>query len=429
MMSTRSVRAASWTLSVVAHAGAAAALTYFLVTLATMPGDGLTPIPSVSSVAVRRLARHPSFSDSRIPVEYGRFGALEARADDRKYAEERPRAFGAALDYLSDKPFDGRAVYDISAGNGGGGGRFGSRHEIVHRGHAPPSRGAGGDANLKRAIDSALDWLARHQDYDGAWRPRDCCAPFLGSNDHEIGLTALAILAHQRAGVTHHDSWRLRSAWRTLLAKQDADGAFGRAASRGMYNHLFVTLALAEAPPSILLREPLARAVAWLLAAQNPGHGWRYGFQSGDNDSVVTAWAVLALNAARRHGIEIPERAINGARFRFAEADNRPGLIDNTRLALAAGGWGNLDQVRRSMPQWTELHIDFSYWYAGALALRETKSGQAWLAAAARELTAHQERDGCKRGSWEPCDRWSPEGGRIYAAAMNALTLELCNGR
>ena len=31
---------------------------------------------------------------------------------------------------------------------------------------------------------------------------------------------------------------------------------------------------------------------------------------------------------------------------------------------------------------------------------------------------------GCKAGSWEPVDRWSGDGGRVYGTALNALTLE-----
>ena len=32
---------------------------------------------------------------------------------------------------------------------------------------------------------------------------------------------------------------------------------------------------------------------------------------------------------------------------------------------------------------------------------------------------------GCRDGSWEPVSRWSCEGGRVYATAINALTLEV----
>ncbi len=32
---------------------------------------------------------------------------------------------------------------------------------------------------------------------------------------------------------------------------------------------------------------------------------------------------------------------------------------------------------------------------------------------------------GCKAGSWETEGRWCGEGGRVYATAINALTLEV----
>ena len=32
---------------------------------------------------------------------------------------------------------------------------------------------------------------------------------------------------------------------------------------------------------------------------------------------------------------------------------------------------------------------------------------------------------GCANGSWDPVDRWGFEGGRVYATAINALTLEV----
>jgi hypothetical protein len=40
-------------------------------------------------------------------------------------------------------------------------------------------------------------------------------------------------------------------------------------------------------------------------------------------------------------------------------------------------------------------------------------------------LTRHQTEAGCRAGSWEPVDRWSTDGGRVYATAINVLTLLL----
>ena len=36
---------------------------------------------------------------------------------------------------------------------------------------------------------------------------------------------------------------------------------------------------------------------------------------------------------------------------------------------------------------------------------------------------AHQKRNGCEAGSWDPNDRWGKIGGRIYATATGALIL------
>ena len=35
-------------------------------------------------------------------------------------------------------------------------------------------------------------------------------------------------------------------------------------------------------------------------------------------------------------------------------------------------------------------------------------------------------KDGCRNGSWDPDqERWGADGGRVYATAINALTLEI----
>jgi hypothetical protein len=34
-------------------------------------------------------------------------------------------------------------------------------------------------------------------------------------------------------------------------------------------------------------------------------------------------------------------------------------------------------------------------------------------------------KDGCQNGSWDPASRWGEEGGRVWATAINSLTLEV----
>jgi hypothetical protein len=42
-------------------------------------------------------------------------------------------------------------------------------------------------------------------------------------------------------------------------------------------------------------------------------------------------------------------------------------------------------------------------------------------------ILAHQRMDptDCRRGSWDPVDPWSADGGRVYATAVNTLCLEI----
>ena len=37
----------------------------------------------------------------------------------------------------------------------------------------------------------------------------------------------------------------------------------------------------------------------------------------------------------------------------------------------------------------------------------------------------HTRSSGCADGSWDSDDRWGFEGGRVYAVALNALSLEI----
>ena len=85
------------------------------------------------------------------------------------------------------------------------------------------------------------------------------------------------------------------------------------------------------------------------------------------------------------------------------------------------------------LPEWKQNKIDFYYWYYASLALfqYDGPDGPVWLKwnePMKNAIVPHQKgrADGCRIGSWDPeSDRWGFEGGRVYAAAMNCLTLEV----
>jgi len=85
------------------------------------------------------------------------------------------------------------------------------------------------------------------------------------------------------------------------------------------------------------------------------------------------------------------------------------------------------------LPAWKQYRVDFYYWYYASLALFQYDGPEGplwskWNEPMKNAIVPHQKgkADGCKAGSWDPQDdRWGFEGGRVYAAAINALTLEV----
>jgi hypothetical protein len=308
-----------------------------------------------------------------------------------------------------------------------------------------------------------------------------------GYADYDVGLTGLSLLAFLGAGVTHrsrdryedphtHQTIRLgdvvRRGLRYLDAQQDAEGCFGPRVGEFVYNHAIATLALTEAygMTSAAQFRPLAeRGLAFLTGAQNPYRGWRYAVRPGDNDTSVTGWCVMALKSAELSGLPSSRSAFEGARAWIDSVTDGAGEVGYSGLgkvdvvlrgkneawcghpSMTAVGLlcrifidrnpadprlaKHAAIVAKDPPRWDERRrtIDFYYWYYGALALYQLdgpdgRLWRPWDEALREALGKHQKerKDGCEDGSWDPAvDRWGAPGGRIYATAINVLTLEV----
>jgi hypothetical protein len=287
-----------------------------------------------------------------------------------------------------------------------------------------------------------------------------------------MGNTGLALLAFLGAGHTHRHGRYKKVVKRALMAIQDRQqpsGCFGRQDGDGhwIYNHLITTMAVAEAyglsHRTPLLQGMAQRAVDFAVACRNPGLGWRYGLKPGDNDSSCTGWAVLALKSARLSGLHVPEEAFEGARNWFRKVTDetyyRTGYTtrgdSGARLAGAEAfqpqeamtaasvvslifmGASRKDPVvigggtrmKQALPRWDVKAgtIDMYYWYYGSLAMHQLGGSfwKAWNPAMKAALVPTQRRKGCLDGSWDPVGAWGQAGGRVYATAINALTLEV----
>jgi hypothetical protein len=309
-------------------------------------------------------------------------------------------------------------------------------------------------------IAGGLGWLSRNQKPDGS----------IGNT----GLTGLSLLAFFGAG--HGETSALygrtvQSALAYLMAVQGQDGRFGQPdEARLMYGDAIATWALVEAVGGGRSLDPRVKlsgqqAVSYLIAAQNPGMGWRYSSKCGDNDSSVTFWAAGALASAKLAGFDVPAEVFDGARAWIRSVTDEktlsvgytaprtgkvyvPGINEEYRhhetmsaaamaLRLLLGDARDeamaaaVGMLAVDPPGATPVtDIDFYYWHLGTLSLylhdgAGTATWMDWQGRLLEGLKPGRAAD----GSWEPNDRWAGVNpgntGRAYATALNVLTLEV----
>lgn len=384
---------------------------------------------------------------------------------------------------------------------GAGAGAYGNRF-----GKGSLSREGGSEAT-ESAVLAALKWLERHQHPDGHWssngflRPDGCeKEEGDGFDGYDVGCTALAMLAYLGFGHTHESGEFpefvvvMRKAMDWMLAQQikDADpklnGLFGlplEETDEWIYNHAIATMAMAEllllSHDKIKLSKPVENATKWCLRAQNPGYGWKYGYQAGHNDTSVTGWMVLALKTAKvcaqsRYIKKVRKKdfdpAFEGALKWFAsctsprngvcgyENSGDPGsqlqkhypepypyskdLSCMTAVGVLcrifAGEKTNTDAIKQGtsvlmdqIPRWRpqegkrKSKINLYYWYYATYAMFQIGGSKwrEWNEAMIEALVRNQRVGGCEDGSWDPIGEWGIAGGRVYNTAIGAMTLEV----
>ncbi|MCA9081862.1 MAG: terpene cyclase/mutase family protein [Planctomycetaceae bacterium] len=237
------------------------------------------------------------------------------------------------------------------------------------------------------------------------------------------------------------------------------DGYLGGDASTfcGMYCHAMATFAMAEAyamshnePEAQWLREPLQKAVNFILACQLRDGGWRYIKGEERGDVSVLGWQIMALKSAELAGIDIPIQAKQRIMlFLLKSQTGKSGGLAGYRIgdtpsptmtAEALFCRQVLGMATPSQAMATEeavqyllenkparAQLNYYYWYYGTLAMYQ-RGGAPWTQwnSAMRDLViSEQERNGPLTGSWPPRDPWSGYGGRIYSTAIATLSLEV----
>ena len=325
----------------------------------------------------------------------------------------------------------------------------------------------GGSVETERAVQAALAWLAAAQSADGRWNAarhgggEERSVP--GHHRHGVGaksdhgVTGLSLLAFLGAGNTHQEgpySEAVARGIRFLVDRQRADGSLAGDAEffAALYCHGMAAIALAECcamTGDAALRPPLEKAVQYTLSMQSPSTGgWRYA--AGDKgDTSQLGWQVMLLTSGRQAGLTGMESAESRARTFLQSVSSgragglaayRPGerpsvamtaeaLVCRLFLGMPADHpcvGEAVDLLARSPP---ETRSPNAYaWYYATLASFHAGGPQweAWNRQLQAAILPLQRRESSGLdGSWDPDPVWGGHGGRVYATAMAAMTLEV----
>jgi hypothetical protein len=173
------------------------------------------------------------------------------------------------------------------------------------------------DKHTEAIINGALKYLASQQMPDGSWTG-DKRNP--GSNQWAVAMTSYVMMAFMANGNLPDAgpyAKQVKNGMQFLLDSVQQDGTFRTGdPSHYMYTHGLGTMVLAELygeSQNPVIRPKLEHLVLLIVHGQNAQGGWRYQPGSKDADISVTVPQTVALVAAKRAGIAVPQVTIDRA--------------------------------------------------------------------------------------------------------------------
>jgi hypothetical protein len=359
---------------------------------------------------------------------------------------------------------------DNGAGHGSFGQRNGGGRRLMVKRH-------GGSKATESGVDSALRWLAYHQEADGHWDSKKYGA----GPKVDTAVTGLSLLAFLGAGHTekvgeYKGNVQKAVAW--LKSKQDAEGmvwdtsddqAHHRAKG---YPCAIATLGLAEAAGMANIPDTKAaaqKAIDYCTEKHQQGEGsdkgaWRYS-PKAEPDTSVSGWFIMALKSAKVAGLHVNPASFDGAiKYLDSVEKKDAGAAGGSGYGPASHYWymtnnehgqtahrltaiGNLARQflgwkkedlqgsvewfvnKGGVPKWggNGESCDLYYWYYGTLCVFQQGGDlwKRWNDSMKEALVTNQCKQGDDAGSWNVVGDFSGEWGRVGQTALGCLCLEV----
>ena len=346
-----------------------------------------------------------------------------------------------------------------SAGVGGAGtGPLGGRSKGSRKATAQRKGGSGAS---EAAVESALKWIAAHQNADGSWSydhrlGGKCQCGNPGSSTGSFGSTGLALLPFLSAGYTQKEGkykQNVAAGLKYLVGKMEVDAARGTGKMFGgnehMYAHGLATIALTEAygmTKDSKLRAPAQAALNWIIASQSQDRNF-WGYEGGGGDTSVSGWQIMALKSGKAAYLNVPTetwpirvskgldgvQSEYGAFYGYGGPGNGPattavGLL--SRMYLGANQ--NNPALAKGMTFLAQTGPDLKnmyYTYYANQAMFQYTNGegpqwQRWNLLLRDGLIKTQSTQGHEAGSWSHC-LYIAQGGRLYSTSLCCMSLQV----
>jgi len=162
------------------------------------------------------------------------------------------------------------------------------------------------DAETKKAVNSALKFLAKEQAPDGSW----------GNNNAIVGFVLLAFMSNGHVPNQGEYGKAVDKGVKYLLSSARDDGYLVGSKGGNMYCHGMAALALTQVygmTGDEEVKKVTKKAIELIIKTQNNEGGWRYDPSPTGADISVTIMQVMALRGAKDAGLSVPDPIMNAA--------------------------------------------------------------------------------------------------------------------